>query len=223
MSDIERLPSRLIDGFRRLSTANVSDALDRLKIRGGCEGITPIIEGTRTVGSAFTVRYVPVGTVAKDVGDYVDLARPGDVIVIDNSGRMYCTVWGDLLTLVAVKKGIAGTVIDGVCRDIHRIKELRYPIFTRGRFIVTGKDRVQMDAANKPVSISNVQVKPGDLVVGDESGVVIVPQERAEEIFTIATEISEKERQIENEVESGSELREARRKHGYHMLQRPRD
>jgi regulator of RNase E activity RraA len=89
--------------------------------------------------------------------------------------------------------------------------------------MVTGKDRVQMDAVNKAVSISNVHVKPGDLVVGDESGVVIVPRERAEEIFTIATEISEKERQIENEVESGSALREARRKHGYHMLQRPRD
>ena len=154
------LPKSIVDEFRTLSTANVSDALDRLGIRGGCEGISAVIPGAKAVGLAFTVRYAPVGTQPKDVGDYVDLAEPGDIIVIDNAGRTYCTVWGDLLTLAAVKRGIAGTVIDGVCRDVHRIAELQYPIFTKGKFMVTGKDRVQLEATREPVSISNVRVRP---------------------------------------------------------------
>lgn len=91
-------------------------------------------------------------------------------MVIDNGGRTYCTVWGDLMTIDASQRGLAGTVIDGVCRDVPGIKRCRYPIFTRGCYMVTGKDRVQVDAVDVPVAISGVQVKPGDLAKGDDTG-----------------------------------------------------
>lgn len=220
VQDFERPPKNVIEEFKKLSTANVSDALDRLKFGGGCQGIIPIVDGVKMVGPAFTVRYIPVGLTPGTVGDYIDLAKPGDVIVIDNAGRTHCTVWGDLLTITAMQIGLAGTVIDGVCRDVHRIRELKYPLFSRGRFMMTGKDRVQLESISTVVSISSVQVKPGDLVVGDDSGVVIVPKEKIYDVLEIAKEIAESEELIEAMVRKGSSLADARKKFKYHELQR---
>ena len=112
-----------------------------------------------------------------------------------------------------------GTVIDGVCRDVDGIRKLGYPIYTKGKYMVTGKDRVMVDAVNTTVSISGVQVRPGDIILADESGAVCIPKEKAEEILQIAKHIEEVEQQILAEVEKGSSLKEARNKLGYHSLQ----
>jgi regulator of RNase E activity RraA len=153
------------------------------------------------------------------VGDFLDDVRPGQVVVLDNAGRGYGTVWGDIMTVYAHQKGISGTVIDGVCRDLPKILEIGYPLFARGRLMITGKDRVEVDGINVPVSISDVQVRPNDIVLCDDTGVVIVPAEKAEEILTIAEEIHEKEQAIIDLITSGMSLREAREKVGYHRLQ----
>lgn len=210
--------------FAKISTPNISDALDRLRIKGGLLGITPVVEGVRMAGTAFTVRFIPASqTEYKPWKTYIDQAKEGDVIVIDNGGRDYCTVWGGLLTARARDLGIAGTVIDGVCRDVDVIRELRYPVFSRGRFMMTGKDRVQLAGLNEPINVAGLLVKPGDIIVGDDSGVVVVPQEKAEEVLKIAKEIHETEGKILEEVKRGIPLAEARAKHRYGELQRPRD
>lgn len=214
-----RISPAIIAGFKELDTTSVSDALDRLGIVGGLEGIKPIVPGITMCGPAFTVHYVPCGLTKGTVGDFLDDVEPGQVVVIDNGGRTYCTVWGDLMALAASLRGIEGTVIDGVCRDIKGIRELKYPIFTKGYYMVTGKDRVQVDAINIPVAVSGVQVKPGDIVLGDDNGVVVIPQEKAEEVLAVAREIAEKEALIEREVRNGATLREARARVGYHTLQ----
>ncbi|MBA1335168.1 MAG: Demethylmenaquinone methyltransferase-like protein [Firmicutes bacterium] len=210
-----------VDAFMKLSTPTVSDAMDKLGIRGGCEGLMPIVVGKKFVGPAFTVKFIPVGTVKTKAGDFIDEAKEGDVIVIDNAGRTWCTVWGDILTYVAVKKRIAGTVIDGVCRDVDGIRELDYPMYTKGHFMVTGKDRVMMESMNEPVSICDVQVKPGDLVMADQSGVLIIPIDKAEEILQTAVMINETEEKIIEEIKNGSTLVAARKKLKYDTLQRP--
>jgi 4-hydroxy-4-methyl-2-oxoglutarate aldolase len=220
--EILRPDKKIIEGFLSLSTSTISDALDRCGLRGGCEGILPIVQGVKMAGPALTLRYVPVSEVKGTVGDYIDLAQPGDVIVLDNNGRTDCTVWGDILTVTAKMKGIAGTVIDGVCRDVHNILKERYPIFTRGRFMMTGKDRVMVEAMNVTVSIGKTQVKPGDVLMGDDSGVVVIPRERAPEILKLALEIETAENQIEEAVRSGLSLKEAREKFRYHSLQTKR-
>ncbi|MEW6377261.1 MAG: RraA family protein [Thermodesulfobacteriota bacterium] len=217
--EILRTDRNVIQEFLSLSTATISDALDRFGLRGGCEGILPIVPGAKMAGSAFTVRYVPVGEVKGTVGDYIDLAQPGDVIVLDNDGRMDCTVWGDILTLTAKLKDIAGTVIDGVCRDVPNILREQYPVFSRGRFMMTGKDRVMVEAMHVTVSIGRVQVKPGDILVGDDSGVVVIPWEKASEVLRMAQEIEKVETLIEDAVRSGLSLKEAREKYRYHSLQ----
>lgn len=209
----------VVEGFKDLDTTSVSDALDRLGITGGLIGIKPVVSGVTLCGPAFTVHYVPCGVVKGTVGDFLDDVEPGQVVVIDNAGREYCTVWGDLMSLTASRKGVAGTVIDGVCRDINGIRELKYPIYTKGFYMVTGKDRVQVDAVNVPVAISGVQVKPGDIMLGDDTGVVVIPRERAADVLATAREIAEKEDVIVQEIKKGATLREARSRVGYHNLQ----
>jgi len=209
-----------VDAFRRLPTAAISDALDRLGIAGQALGIAPLDVRFRLAGRAFTIRYRPVGEVEKGtVGDYIDDVTPGDVVVLDNAGRLDCTVWGDILTAVAHRRDLGGTVINGVCRDIARAVDLGYPIFSRGRWMRTGKDRVEVESMGQPVSLGDVQVRPGDIVCGDADGVVVIPGSRASEVLDVARAIEEAEQAIEAETARGTRLDEARTKHRYHALQ----
>lgn len=212
----------IIEGFRGISTANISDALDRLRMPGSAFGISPLQNGQRMVGRAFTVQYVPAGSPPGTVGDYIDDVEPGGVLVLDNDGRRDCTVWGDILTAVSINRGIAGTVIYGVCRDVSRALEHRYPIYSCGRFMRTGKDRVEVSGINVPVSLGDVKVKPGDLIIGDDDGIVVVAQEHEAKVLEVAREIAELEDNIVAEALAGSTLRAAREKYGYHQLQRGR-
>jgi len=210
----------IIEGLRELPTATISDALDRLGIVGQCLGIGPLEPGSRLVGRAFTLRYRPTGVVERgNVGDYIDDVPPGDVVVLDNAGRLDCTVWGDILTAVSHRRGIGGTVIHGVCRDVSRALELGYPIFSRGRYMRTGKDRVEVESMRAPISLGEVQVRPGDLLVGDADGIVVIPRVRETEVFDVAREIERAEQAIEHETAKGTRLDEARKQFRYHQLQ----
>src|SRR5438876_9564091 len=152
----------IVRGLRDLPTATISDALDRLGIVGQCLGLAPLDPGFRLAGRAFTLRYRPTGLVERGtVGDYIDDVPPGDVVVLDNAGRLDCTVWGDILTAVSHRRGIGGTVIHGVCRDVRRALDLNYPIFSRGRYMRTGKDRVEVESLASPVSAGVMPVHLG--------------------------------------------------------------
>ncbi|MCI2062489.1 MAG: RraA family protein [Eubacteriaceae bacterium] len=213
------MKKEIIDKIKAMDTASISDAMDKLGVPCGLYRIQPVISGHKICGEAFTVHYVPTGMVKGTVGDFIDDVEPGQVVVIDNAGRDYCTVWGDIMTFTAKTKGIEGTVIDGVCRDVDGIEELGYAIYTKGRYMVTGKDRVEVDAVNVPVSISGIQVKPGDIILGDDSGAICIPAEIAEKVYETARMIEETEQKIIAEVRGGSTLKAAREKLGYHHLQ----
>ena len=210
---------QIIERLGRLDVASVSDAMDKIGSPCGLLGIHAVVPGKHICGRAFTVHYVPNGVVKGNVGDFLDDVQPGQVVVIDNGGRLYCTVWGDIMTFVATRKGIAGTVIDGVCRDIPGILENDYPIFTKSTYMVTGKDRVTVDYVNKPVAISGVQVCPNDIILADDTGAVCIPDAVAEKVADIAESIEKTEQAIIAEVKNGSTLKEARAKLGYHHLQ----
>ena len=208
-----------LERLRPIGTSTVSDALDRLGIAGQCMGIMPLDRSFRLAGRAWTLRYGPVGEDPGSVGDYIDDLGPGQIVVLDNRSRLDATVWGDLLTVTASRRRIAGTVIDGVCRDIDRSLELGYPIFSRGNWMRTGKDRVRVEEIEAPVSIGNVRVEPDDLMLGDADGLVVVPAARADEVLEAALEIAAAEERIRDALESGQSLREARAAVGYHGLQ----
>lgn len=206
----------------QLSTATLSDALDRVGRHGSMLGIAPLADGQRLVGRAFTVRYIPAGHPPGTVGDYLDDVEPGQAIVLDNGGRIDCTVWGDILTAVAHSRGIRGTVIDGVNRDVRRALDLGYPIYSRSRFMRTGKDRVEVAEVGGPISIGGVQVRPGDLLVGDDDGVVAISTSVEAEVIEVARMIATVESAILDDALGGATIGEARARHGYHGLQRRR-
>lgn len=228
--DVKRLPNSVVEQFKQYATPTISDALNRVGISGGCLGIRPAVPGLKMVGSAYTVRRLPSDQVSPSKGgDYLDHVRPGDVVVIDNGGRINGTVWGDILTMAAKQIGLSGTLIDGACRDVSTLKELEYPVFSLGIHVQTGKDRSQMEAFGVPVSVRDVRVDPGDVIIGDDSGVVVVPHEVAEEVLAHCAEIEEAENLIRASVDKGLDredahltLAEARQKYGYWDLQKKR-
>jgi 4-hydroxy-4-methyl-2-oxoglutarate aldolase len=203
----------------RHDTATLSDALDRLGIAGHCHRIRPVDRGNRMAGRAYTILYGPAGKPPGTVGDYIDDVPPGSVITLDNGGREDATVWGDILTEIAHRRGIAGTLIDGINRDVALCLELRYPIYSRGSWMRTGKDRVQVEATNVPVNIGDARVRPGDLLLGDADGVIVIPKEHETDVLTVADEIAAAESHIREAVRSGMRLDEARRHFRYHELQ----
>ncbi|WP_043462156.1 RraA family protein [Azohydromonas australica] len=203
----------------RLDTATLSDALDKLGLNGQCYRIKPRDNGFRMAGRAWTLLYGPAGNPAGTVGDYIDDVPPGSVVVLDNGGRDNATVWGDILTEIAHRRGIAGTVIDGVCRDVAMCLKLGYPVFARDHWMRTGKDRVQVEATGVPVNIGDVRVAPGDLLRGDADGVVVIPRDFEDRVLDTAEGIEQAEEAIREAVRGGMRLDEARRQFKYHQLQ----
>ncbi len=209
----------LVAQLRRLDTATVSDAMDRLGIAGQCAGIRPCADSFTLCGVAFTVRYAPADSPPGTVGDYLDDVAPGEVVMLDNQGSSVGTVWGDILTESASIREIAGTVIDGLCRDVSLCRSLGYPVFSRGWWMRTGKDRVQVESVGAPITIGGVRVRAGDLVLGDSDGIVALPSSRAGEIVDTAQEIHAAEEGIRSMIRTGATVREARAAFGYHALQ----
>jgi regulator of RNase E activity RraA len=213
----------VVEALKTLSTPVVSDALDRLGIDGQASGIARITGQGTVVGRAWTLQYTPIGTEGGTVGDYIDDAVAGSIIVLANNVRTDVTIWGGLLSEVASYRGVVATVMDGTCRDTPRAVEVGYSLFARSHWMRTGKDRVRVESTQKPVSIGGILVRPEDVLVGDADGVVVVPRERAEEIVKVALKIEEAEQAIHNEAMQGVRLDEARRRHGYHNLQTKTD
>ena len=206
---------------RGLSSAEVSDALDYFGLPGSAVGVRPVAGARKLFGPAFTVRFGPVDTSQPGtVGDYLDEMPAGSVAVLDNAGRPDCTVWGGIMSQLAAHRAIAGTVVHGVCRDTQEADAAGYPLFALGRFMRTGKDRVQVDAVGGAVSVAGVRVSPGDIVVADQDGVVFVPAGRAAEVFERALIMQAVEARIVAAALDGMPLAQARREFGYHTLQR---
>jgi len=203
----------------KLGTSALSDAMDRLGIPGQALGIKPVDRSFMLCGPAFTIHNIPCDIKGGSVGDYIDDVPAGHVVCIDNAGRLDCTVWGDILTVMGSIRNVGGTVINGVCRDSARALEVGYPIFTKGTWMRTGKDRVMADAYNTKVSLGEVTVVPGDILAGDADGVVVIPQERLDDVVKAAREIEDAEDHIRASIRNGMTLLEARTAFNYHALQ----
>ncbi|SAI74253.1 dimethylmenaquinone methyltransferase [Bordetella ansorpii] len=204
-----------------LDCASLSDALDRLSIAGQCYRIKPCDPSFRMTGRAFTVQYEPATTGDGNVGEFIDDVEPGSVIVIDNRGRDDVGTWGNILTEMAHRRGMAGTLIDGNCRDVALSRSIGYPIFSRDWWMRTGKGRIQLKALQAPVTIGGVVVNPGDIVRGDADGVVVLPRSHEDALLEVAEDITRKESAIRDAIRAGQRLDQARVRHQYHALQSP--
>src|SRR5262244_701725 len=174
-------PDPLIQSFASLSSCNVSDALDRLHLNGAPHRILPLWPGCpKIVGRAMTLKLVDNGSASPVRGtmDAIAAAKPGDVMVVDHGGRMEVNSWGGIATFTALKRGLAGVVIDGVTRDVDEIRAMEFQTFAKGVIQQAIRNRCAFAGYGISVQLGHAVVRPGDLVLGDENGVVIVPHER---------------------------------------------
>jgi 4-hydroxy-4-methyl-2-oxoglutarate aldolase len=219
MNDMN-IANQWIERAKKLDCAAISDALDRSGIVGQCYKITACDPKFRMVGHAYTVLYRLANSGEEgNVGEYIDDVPPGNVIVIDNQGRDQMTTWGNILTEMAHQRKIAGTVIDGINRDVSLCRELNYPIYSSGYWMRTGKGRIQLDGLQVPVNIGGVIVNPGDLVCGDPDGVVVIPSAMQEQVLSYAEEIVTRENKVRKSIREGMRMDEARKLQKYHFLQ----
>jgi regulator of RNase E activity RraA len=203
----------LLEKYRRIPTTTISDALDLLDIKGVIVGLKPIIDDVKIVGPAFTVKETPRKTSISEfrVTEALDLAGPGAVMVFDVEGYVEASTWGGLASLSAKAKGVEGVVVNGAVRDIDEIKRIKFPVFARAVTPVTGKGRIATLSINTEIEIDGVKINPGDLVVGDGNGIVVIPCEKVLEVLRIAMEIEEKEEKIRMLIISGKTAVEAER------------
>jgi 3-hexulose-6-phosphate synthase/6-phospho-3-hexuloisomerase len=185
--------------LEQVSAANLSDSLHR---GGVLQGIRPLFPGIRMLGRAVTVRTYP-GDWAKPV-QAIDVAEPGDVIVID-AGGVGPALWGELATHSALQRGLAGVVIDGALRDSDDIISLRFPAFSRLVMPNAGEPK-GFGEIGVPVTVGGVRVDPGDWLLGDGDGVVVLPRTMATEYGNRAMDVLEKENRIREEIKEGSTL-----------------
>jgi len=189
----------LIDALKKISSSNVSDAMHR---GGAMKGIHTVVPGLKMAGKALTVKTMN-GDWAKVV-EAIDLAEEGDIIVVDtNCGNI--AIWGELATWSAVMRKLGGVVIDGAVRDVDDIKEIRFPVFARYEVPDAG-DPKGFGEIGCEVVCGGLKVNKGDYIIGDDSGVVVIPQEEAQEIINRGIDVKEKENRIREEIKRGSTL-----------------
>lgn len=196
---------RFVKEFQHIPTTCISDALEGLNNLH--PEIKPIKEEYRLSGRALTVK-IPVGD-NLEVLKAIREAKPGDILVVDAKGDKYRAIAGDFVVGMAQTLGVGGIVVDGVIRDIVGIKELNFPVFSRGT-TVAASGKVGVGEINVPISCGGVSINPGDIIVGDADGVVVIPQPMEQEVLTKAMEKLEKD-QIREAGISGN--REAILKH----------
>jgi 4-hydroxy-4-methyl-2-oxoglutarate aldolase len=214
-----RLDTALIEAYRAVAdTSTISDILDDFGIRGAVSATTlqPTIEGARVVGRAATVRNAPERETLSQVaarGSRMEhlyrLVQPDDFLVIQSIPG--CSNFGGLAATRAQHAGAAGAVVDGGVRDIAHSRSIAFPLWARERTPISGKHRVQTVELNQTVTIADVEVRPGDLVVADDTGICFIPLERAEEVLSRVQAIAAREADTETSIRSGSWLVNASR------------
>jgi 3-hexulose-6-phosphate synthase/6-phospho-3-hexuloisomerase len=185
--------------FMQVSTPNISDAMHRAP---AMRDVKPLYEGIKIAGRAVTVQNFP-GDWAKPV-EASDVARKGEVIVIYN-GSNYVAPWGELASRGCQQKGIMGVVIDGAIRDVDDIRRIKFPAFASAEVPNAG-DPKGFGEINAEITCGGLKVRPGDWIVGDDNGVMVVPAERAYEVARRALEVKKSEDRVRTEIERGKTL-----------------
>jgi RraA family protein len=193
-----KVPAEIIDRFRDLPTANVSDVMARMA--GGGARLRPMHGGGVLTGSAFTVKTCPGDNLL--VHKAIDMADPGDVIVVDAGGDLTNAIIGEIMASHATARGVAGIVINGAIRDAAAIRAGRFPVFAAG-ITHRGPYKDGPGEINVPVALHGMVIMPGDLVLGDEDGLVAVPFDDVEAVFAAASAKQAAEEKILASIRAG--------------------
>jgi 4-hydroxy-4-methyl-2-oxoglutarate aldolase len=206
----EMILENIIKEFLSVPTTCISDAMDGLN--NFHPAIKPLKEEYKVVGRAFTVK-IPVGE-NLSVLEAISKAKPGDILVVDAKGDQYRAIAGDFVVGMAQTLGLGGLVVDGVIRDIVGVKALNFPVFSRGT-TVAASGKIGVGEVNVPISCGGVPVIPGDIIVGDADGVVVIPQAMEQKILLKSMEKMKKDEIREASITGNPE---AIRKHLEQLL-----
>jgi regulator of RNase E activity RraA len=201
----------MIERYRALSSCQISDALAELGLpHRGLEGVVTLDLSAKIVGPAFTVTCLPADESVGRRIEYLGDIPAGAVVMLANGGRLDCSVWGGQRTLAAKQRGAVAAVVDGAYRDIPEHASMGFPVFARGRTVVGSAGVANPVASQEPVTMGGLDVSPGDLVLGDASGVVIVPAAEVERVLGIAEAGAAEEQRVVAEVAGGRDFFDAR-------------
>jgi 4-hydroxy-4-methyl-2-oxoglutarate aldolase len=203
---IDRPATSIVEGFKDLLshdsvTCAISDCMGQLNAM--TSDVKPLFEGIRFVGTAVTAK-----TLASDLAapcKAIDLCKPGDVLVIDTHGSANTAFWGENMTLSAVQRGIAAVVIDGACRDVEEIRKLKFPVICRGIVPNVGSISGYGDV-NVAIQCAGVPVVPGDIIVADGNGVVVVPKGDSALVLGKTQRLLETELLIQAKIRAGATI-----------------
>jgi regulator of RNase E activity RraA len=215
------IPEEAIARLAKLDTCAVSDALDRLGLRGAVLGVGPLWPCPRIVGRCVTVKIKPAGLEKSKqhlCTPAIAAATPTDVIVVDNGGRVDVAAWGGLLSLAAQVRQVRGVIVDGACRDLDESRELGFPVFGRAAVQVTARGRIMQQSFNQEIAFAGVQVHPGDLVIADTSGVVFVPAARELDVIAQAEALAQREAAMAEAIRGGRSVVEVMEQMGYESM-----
>jgi 4-hydroxy-4-methyl-2-oxoglutarate aldolase len=213
--------TQLLEHIRsKLYTAAISDALDELGFRDQAmrEYLRPLERETFFCGLARTVQCEDVTEISKDCYaleiEAVDSVLPGEVVVVSTNRSVRNAPWGELLSTAATARGARGAVIDGLVRDVDKIRALGFPVFAAGIKPVDSRGRGEVVSYNQPVECGGVTVYPGDLVAADYDGVVVIPSLAVDDVIRVATEKVTREDSSRDELKRGAYLREVFARYG---------
>lgn len=211
----------IIERLAKLDTCAVSDGMDRLGLKGATFGVRPMWPCPKVAGRAVTMKIKPVGLEKpkQHLGTAaIVAANPGDIIVVDNGGRPDTSCWGGLLSLAAKAKGISGVVIDGACRDIDESRDVGFPVYGRRVVPMTARGRVMEESFNQEIQFAGVQVHPGDLILADGSGVVVIPRAKEEEVVKEAEAVAATEAKMADGIRRGMSVLDVLEQLGYESM-----
>ena len=206
-----------------MDTCVVSDALDKLGLNGVATGLNRLATDKRLAGQILTVRLESAdGRLAERhlCTAAIEAAAPGNILVVEHHSRADCAGWGGLLSKAAVVKGVAGVIVDGLCRDIDESRELGFPVFARGVIPATARGRVIETGFNGPITVDSVVVHPGDWVIADGSGVVFVSQPHIADVLTQAEQLVAREAVLLKDIEAGTPVSKVMSRTYEHMTRK---
>ena len=195
---IERPKESIVKGFADMPTSIVSDVMNRMNVMHAA--IKPVQKNVHMAGTAVTIKTMVGDNLATHHGIYH--AQAGDVLVVDARGCMEASVWGFLQTTAALCRGLSGIVIDGTIRDVSEIRDSRLPLFCKGA-TPAGPHKGWGGSINEQIQCGGVPVNPGDIIIGDDDGVVVVPRESAKDILENAKARLETEEEWFKRVKNG--------------------
>lgn len=208
----------------KLDSCAVSDAIDKLGLKGAVGGLLPLTSTRRIAGKVLTIKLgvgAPPAGVPRHIGTTaIESAQPGDIIVVEQRSGITAAAWGGILSRGAKLRGIAGVIAEGPVRDVDEAREVDFPVFGRAPTTLTARGRIVELANNQPITVGDIRVKPGDYAIADGSGVVFIAAEEIERVLSTAEDIAAREAAMAKSLHDGTPITQVMGANYENMLRR---